>query len=87
MLILILGKEGNLGVHSSLEMPTECEYDAILSELYEKKESLTEIINDIKTSKLPVKTSIYLYSKNDLNDRISLYKKIEKKFEHISFTN
>ena len=70
-LIIILGEEGNLGVHSSLEMPTACEYDAILSELYEKKESLTEIINHIKTSKLPVKTSIYLYSKNDLNDRIS----------------
>ena len=83
-LILIVGAGGNSGGHFSIGMPAACECDAVLAELDERKESLNEVIDDIKTSELPVKTSIYLYSKNDLNDRISLYKNIEKKFGHIS---
>jgi len=81
-LILILGAGGNWGGHFSLGMPAACKYDAILSE--EKEETLKEIINDIKSSKLPVKTYTYYYSKDQKKDRISLYDLIEKKFGHIS---
>ena len=81
-LILILGAGGNWGGHFSLGMPAACKCDAILSE--EKEETLKEIINDIKTSKLPVKTYTYYYSKDQKKDRISLYDLIEKKFGHIS---
>ena len=81
-LILILGAGGNWGGHFSLGMPAACKCDAILSE--EKEETLKEIINDIKTSKLPVKTFTYYYSKEQKKDRISLYDLIEKKFGHIS---
>ena len=38
---------------------------SILSEEEFKKESLTEVINDIKTSKLPVKIYSYYYSNLD----------------------
>ena len=81
-LILILGAGGNWGGHFSLGMPAACKCDAILCE--EKEETLKEIINDIKTSKLPVKTFIYYYSKEQKKDKISLYNLIEKKFGHIS---
>ena len=83
-LILILGAGGNWGGHFSLGMPAACKCDAILSEEEFKKESLTEVINDIKTSKLPVKIYSYYYSKEEKNNRISLYESLEKKFGHIS---
>ena len=63
-------------------MPAACKCDAILSE--EKEETLQEIIKDIKTSKLPVKTYTYYYSKEQKKDKISLYDSIEKKFGHLS---
>ena len=76
-LILIIGAGGNWGGHFSLGMPAACKCDAILSE--EKEETLQEIIKDIKTSKLPVKTFTYYYSKGPKKDKISLYDLIEKK--------
>ena len=51
----------------------------------EKEEALKVIINDIKTSKLPVKAYTYYYSKKQKKNRISLYDLIEKKFWHISY--
>ena len=81
-LILILGAGGHWGGHFALGMPAACKCDAILSE--ENQESLKEIINDIKTSKLPVKTFTYYYSKEQKQDKTSLYSLIEKKFGHIS---
>ena len=81
-LILIIGAGGNWGGHFSSGMPAACKCNAILSE--EKEETLKEIINDIKSSKLPVKTYTYYYSKDQKKDRISLYDLIEKKFGHIS---
>ena len=48
-LILILGAGGNWGGHFSLGMPAACGCDAILAELDENKESLDEVIEDIKS--------------------------------------
>ena len=77
-LILILGAGGNWGGHFSLGMPAACKCNAILSE--EKEETLKEIIKDIQTSKLPVKVFTYYYTKEQKQDKISLYDLIEKKF-------
>ncbi len=77
-LILILGAGGNWGGHFSLGMPAACGCDAILAELDENKESLDEVIEDIKSSNLSTKTETEFYSKKDLNDRILLYKNLEK---------
>ena len=81
-LILIIGAGGNWGGHFSLGMPAACKCNAILSE--EKEETLKEIIKDIQTSKLPVKVFTYYYTKEQKQDKISLYDLIEKKFGHIS---
>ena len=73
-LILILGAGGNWGGHFSLGMPAACKCDAILSE--EKEETLKEVINDIKTSKLPVKTYTYYHIyliKKTLNNSILIF--------------
>ena len=83
-LILILGAGGNWGGHFSLGMPAACGCDALLAESKENKESLDEVIEDIKSSNLPIKTSIEIYEKKDLNDRISLYQNFEKKYGHFS---
>ena len=59
-------------------MPAACKCNAILSE--EKEETLKEIIKDIQTSKLPVKVFTYYYTKEQKQDKVSLYDLIEKKF-------
>ena len=79
-LILILGAGGNWGGHFSLGMPSACGCDAVLAELNENKESLDEVVEDIKSSNLPVKTFTEILSKKDLSDRISLYQNLEKKY-------
>ena len=57
-LILILGAGGNWGGHFSLGMPAACGCDAVLAELNENKESFDEVIEDIKSANLPIKTYI-----------------------------
>ena len=83
-LILILGAGGNWGGHFSLGMPAACGCDAVLAELNGNKESFDEVIEDIKSANLPIKTFIEMYFKNDLDDRVFFFQKLEKKYGHFS---
>ena len=65
-------------------MSAACGCDAVLSELNENNKSFYEVIEDIKSANLPIKTFIEKYSKNDLKYRILLYQKLEKKYGHFS---
>ena len=78
--ILIVGAGGNWGGHFSLGMPAACGCDAVLVDLELYCAELEEVARDIKTAGLPVKTEVCYLQKEDLLDRIALYRKLEASY-------